>query len=262
MSEQENDVTQPQESTSTPQAEAVVEPAVVEVAGSAAEAVAVEPATAEAAPATAPATESGAAAAPVAPPAQGRQQGGENRRQPQQRGEGQRKERGPREGQGPREGLKEAPRGDRPPREGRGPGGGGERRDRAQGGRGPGREMGRDRRPEPPADIDLEKLIVDSLYLDNQAHAIVIRMRDMDSGTRSQLRRLFSAVRRACRAVEADRQHQFVMLRARLAYTIARHQLRSLDTLEKLLLQVTRKNDPRGYERFRDLFEAIVAYNE
>ena len=113
MSEQENDVTQPQESTSTPQAEAVVEPAVVEVAGSAAEAVAVEPATAEAAPATAPATESGAAAAPVAPPAQGRQQGGENRRQPQQRGEGQRKERGPREGQGPREGLKEAPRGDR-----------------------------------------------------------------------------------------------------------------------------------------------------
>ncbi len=51
-------------------------------------------------------------------------------------------------------------------------------------------------------------------------------------------------------------------LRARLAYTIARHSLRSLDTLEKLLLQVTRKNDPRGYERFRDLFEAIVAYNE
>jgi len=84
----------------------------------------------------------------------------------------------------------------------------------------------------------------------------------MDSGTRSQLRRLFSAVRRACRAAEADRQHAFVMLRARLAYTIARHQLRSLDPLEKLLLQVTRKNDAKGYERFRDLFEAIVAYNE
>jgi len=32
--------------------------------------------------------------------------------------------------------------------------------------------------------------------------------------------------------------------------------------IEKLLLQVTRKNDPRGYERFKDLFEAIVAYNE
>ena len=29
-----------------------------------------------------------------------------------------------------------------------------------------------------------------------------------------------------------------------------------------LLLQVTRKNDARGYERFKDLFEAIVAYNE
>lgn len=87
-------------------------------------------------------------------------------------------------------------------------------------------------------------------------------MRDMDSGTRSQLRRFYSAVRRACRTVEAEKQHEFVMLRARLAYTIARHQLRSLDPLERLLLQVTRKNDVRGYERFRDLFEAIVAYNE
>ena len=108
----------------------------------------------------------------------------------------------------------------------------------------------------------MEKLISDPLYLDNQAHAVVSRMRDMDSGTRSQLRRFYNAVRRACRAPEGERQHEFVMLRARLAYTIARHSLRSLDTLEKLLLQVTRKNDQRGYERFRDLFEAIVAYNE
>ena len=88
------------------------------------------------------------------------------------------------------------------------------------------------------------------------------RLRDMDSGTKSQLRRLYNAVRRATRAAEAERQHEFVMLRARLAYTIARHSLRSLDTLEKLLLQVTRRNDAKGYERFRDLFEAIVAYNE
>ncbi|MGQ9632716.1 MAG: type III-A CRISPR-associated protein Csm2 [Bryobacteraceae bacterium] len=115
---------------------------------------------------------------------------------------------------------------------------------------------------EVPPEIDLDKLISDSLYLDNQAHGIVSRMRDMDSGTKSQLRRLYNAVRRACQAPESERQHQFVMLRARLAYTIARHSLRSLDSLEKLLLQVTRKNDPRGYERFRDLFEAIVAYNE
>ena len=144
-------------------------------------------------------------------------------------------------------------------------------RDRDRDRRGP-REGGGDRgrgegrpdrgRPEGPPEIDLEKLIADSLYLDNQAHGVVSRMRDMDSGTKSQLRRLYNAVRRACRAPENERQHQFVMLRARLAYTIARHSLRSLDTLEKLLLQVTRKNDPRGYERFRDLFEAIVAYNE
>ncbi len=165
----------------------------------------------------------------------------------------------------------------RPPRENRGGGGapkanegrgGGERgpgdrfgdrgRDQRGGGpRGPG-----DRRGEGPPEIELEKLMADSLYLDNQAHVIVSRMRDMDSGTRSQLRRLYNAVRRATRAPESERQHEFVMVRARLAYTIARHSLRSLDALERLLLQVTRKNDTRGYERFRDLFEAIVAYNE
>jgi CRISPR type III-A-associated protein Csm2 len=155
----------------------------------------------------------------------------------------------------------------RPPRE-RGP-----NRGPREGGRGPRpdgdrREGGRgdDRRGPPrfegPPDIELEKLVADSLYLDNQAHAIVSRMRDMDSGTRSQLRRLYNAVRRAVRAPENERQHEFVMVRARLAYTIARHSLRSLDSLERLLLQVTRRNDARGYERFRDLFEAIVAYNE
>ena len=87
-------------------------------------------------------------------------------------------------------------------------------------------------RPEGPPEIDLDKLIGDSLYLDNQAHAVVSRMRDMDSGTKSQLRRLYNAVRRAVRTPESERQHEFVMLRARLAYTIARHGLRSLDQLE------------------------------
>ncbi len=149
----------------------------------------------------------------------------------------------------------------RPPREGsRGP-----RDDRGgdRGDRGDRRGGDRDRgRPEGPPEIDIDKLIADSLYLDNQAHSIVSRMRDMDSGTKSQLRRLYSAVRRAVRAPESERQHEFVMLRARLAYTIARHGLRSLDQLERLLLQVTRKNDNRGYDRFKDLFEAIVAYNE
>jgi CRISPR type III-A-associated protein Csm2 len=151
----------------------------------------------------------------------------------------------------------------RPPREGRGPREGGDRGDRGERGDRFGDRRGGDRgRPEGPPEIELDKLIGDSLYLDNQAHAIVSRMRDMDSGTKSQLRRLYSAVRRAVRAPENERQHEFVMLRARLAYTIARHGLRSLDQLEKLLLQVTRKNDTRGYERFKDLFEAIVAYNE
>jgi CRISPR type III-A-associated protein Csm2 len=145
----------------------------------------------------------------------------------------------------------------RPPREGRGPREGGGRFEDRRGDRDRDRGL-----PEGPPEIDLDKLVADSLYLDNQAHGVVSRMRDMDSGTKSQLRRLYNAVRRACRAPDNERQHQFVMLRARLAYTIARHSLRSLDQLEKLLLQVTRKNDPRGYERFRDLFEAIVAYNE
>jgi len=163
----------------------------------------------------------------------------------------------------------------RPPREGR-PGGGPRGNDRGEGrggDRGPGDRSGAreqrggprgpgDRRGEGPPEIDLDKLISDSLYLDNQAHIIVSRMRDMDSGTKSQLRRLYNAVRRATRASESERQHEFVMVRARLAYTIARHSLRSLDALERLLLQVTRKNDIRGYEHFRDLFEAIIAYNE
>ena len=151
---------------------------------------------------------------------------------------------------GPHGGPQGGPRGDR----------GG---DRPGGDRDRGGPRGFDRgRPEGPPEIELEKLISDSLYLDNQAHSIVSRIRDMDSGTKTQLRRLYSAVRRAVRAPESDRQHEFVMLRARLAYTIARHGLRSLDQLEKLLLQVTRRNDIRGYERFKDLFEAIVAYNE
>ncbi len=149
---------------------------------------------------------------------------------------------------------------DRGGNEGRGGDRSGERGREQRGGGGP-RGPG-DRRGEGPPEIELEKLISDSLYLDNQAHVVVSRMRDMDSGTRSQLRRLYNAVRRATRAPEGERQHEFVMVRARLAYTIARHSLRSLDALERLLLQVTRKNDIRGYERFRDLFEAIIAYNE
>jgi len=178
-------------------------------------------------------------------------------------------------GQGPRpEGERGPDRRDGSPRQGKG-----ERRDgRPEGRPGEGRPGGDrggdrggergDRGPRPggrfdfPQDIDLEKLINDSLYLDNQAHAVVVRIRDMDSGTRSTLRRLYNSVRRATRAPENERQHEFVMLRARLAYTIARHGLRSLDQIERLLLQVTRKNEARGYERFRDLFEAIVAYNE
>ena len=154
-----------------------------------------------------------------------------------------------------------------PRRDDRRPGGGREGGGREGGSRPEGRHEGRPGGGGRPfegfaAEIELEKLISDSLYLDNQAHMVVARMRDMDSGTKSQLRRLYNAVRRAVRAPESDRQHQFVMLRARLAYTIARHSLRSLDALERLLLQVTRKNDVKGYERFKDLFEAIVAYNE
>src|ERR1051325_4103743 len=100
----------------------------------------------------------------------------------------------------------------RPPREGRdnrGPreGGGGPPRDRRDDRRG----GDRDRREGPP-EIELEKLISDSLYLDNQAHGVVSRMRDMDSGTKSQLRRLYSAVRRAVRAPENERHNEFVVL--------------------------------------------------
>src|SRR5689334_18915042 len=197
-----------------------------------------------------------------APKSAPRQEGRPQGQRPQGQGQPRREDRPPRP-----ERRGGAPGGGR--REGRG----GERGDRPPGGRPHGDRPGGDRGPrgdrpgggrpfEMAPEIELEKLISDSLYLDNQAHAVVARMRDMDSGTKSQLRRLYNAVRRAVRAPENERQHQFVMLRARLAYTIARHSLRSLDALERLLLQVTRRNDARGYERFKDLFEAIVAYNE
>lgn len=173
-------------------------------------------------------------------------------RPPRPEGKGGGGERGGDRGRGPRPEGGKGGGGDRGPR--------GDRGDRGEhrgdrGGRDRGHFGG-------PPEIDLEKLIADSLYLDNQAHNVVARIGNLDSGTKSQLRRLYNAVRRACRTPEGERQHQFVMLRARLAYTIARHSLRSLDQIERLLLQVTRKNEARGYERFRDLFEAIVAYNE
>jgi CRISPR type III-A-associated protein Csm2 len=234
---------------------------------SAAETPAPEPAAPET-PAPAAAAEAAAVETPVpateapkqsTPKPEGRPQG----QRPQGQGQQRREDRPPR----PERTGGGAPGGER--REGRG----GERGDRPPGGRPHGDRPGGDRGPrgdrpgggrpfEMAPEIELEKLISDSLYLDNQAHAVVARMRDMDSGTKSQLRRLYNAVRRAVRAPESERQHHFVMLRARLAYTIARHSLRSLDALERLLLQVTRRNDARGYERFKDLFEAIVAYNE
>ena len=180
-------------------------------------------------------------------------------RQGQPQGQGQ-ANRPPRESSPPQAGA--ASGGGRPERGERPPHQGGDRPDRGGGDRDRGRFE--QRRPDFGfnVDIELEKLVADSLYLDNQAHIVAGRMRDMDSATKSHLRRFYNAVRRACRTPEAERQHEFVMLRARLAYTIARHSLRSLDSLEKLLLQVTRKNDAKGYERFKDLFEAIIAYNE
>src|ERR1035441_7754979 len=110
----------------------------------------------------------------------------------------QRKEnRPPREGRGAQGAPQgSGPRGDPPGGErpgGERPGGAGPGGDRPGGDRGDrGDRRGFDRgRPEGPPEIELEKLIGDSLYLDNQAHAIVSRMRDMDSGTKSQLRRLY-----------------------------------------------------------------------
>src|ERR1051325_1329296 len=122
------------------------------------------------------------------------------------------------------------PREGRPPRREEG-GGRGDRRDDRRG------DRGHDRgRPDGPPEIELEKLIADSLYLDNQAHGIVSRMRDMDSGTKSQLRRLYSAVRRAVRAPENERHNEFVVLRARLAYAIV-SRMRDMDSGTKSQLR-------------------------
>lgn len=233
-----------------------VQPEVTSVA----ETPAPEPAAPEA---PAPAAAAEAAAVETAKQSESKPEGRPQGQRPQGQGQQRREDRPPRPdnrggGGEKREGRagERSERGDRPP-------GGRPHGDRPGGDRGPRSDRPGGGRPfEMAPEIELEKLISDSLYLDNQAHAVVARMRDMDSGTKSQLRRLYNAVRRAVRAPESERQHHFVMLRARLAYTIARHSLRSLDALERLLLQVTRRNDARGYERFKDLFEAIVAYNE
>lgn len=201
------------------------------------------------------------AAGPAADPAKQEPSNQETKPQEKREDRPRREDRPPRGPQGSGAERRDQ-RGDRPPDRNRENRGDDRRGDDRRGDRREGGRPGGGRPFEGPPEIEIEKLISDSLYLDNQAHAVVARMRDMDSGTKSQLRRLYNAVRRAVRAPESERQHQFVMLRARLAYTIARHSLRSLDALERLLLQVTRKNDARGYERFKDLFEAIVAYNE
>jgi len=229
-----------------------------------------EETTAAASPAAeTPVVETAAAAAPAqeAPKPEGPKQDGRQQGQKPQ-GQPRREDRPPRPSDRGGEKREGRPGGENRGGERRGPERGGDRGGDRGENRGGDRGDRREGRPggfrpfDAAPDIELEKLISDSLYLDNQAHAVVVRMRDMDSGTKSQLRRLYNAVRRAVRAPESERQHQFVMLRARLAYTIARHSLRSLDALERLLLQVTRRNDARGYERFKDLFEAIVAYNE
>jgi CRISPR type III-A-associated protein Csm2 len=230
-------------------------------ATSTAEAPAAETPVAATPAAAAPAVEAPQQETPVQEPPKRESPRPQPQGQPPRRDDRPREDR-PREDRPPRGDNRDKRAGERKPDDRR-PGGGPDR-----GERGDRRDDRRDTRPgggrpfEMAPEIELEKLISDSLYLDNQAHGVVARMRDMDSGTKSQLRRLYNAVRRAVRAPENERQHQFVMLRARLAYTIARHSLRSLDALERLLLQVTRRNDARGYERFKDLFEAIVAYNE
>jgi hypothetical protein len=132
-----------------------------------------------------------------------------------------------REGRGPRDA--------RPPREGGREGGG--RPDRG--------------RPEGPPEIDLERLITDSLYLDNQAHSVVSRMRDMDSGTK---RLRGSTTRCGAPAALNERQHQFVMLRAGSRTQSRAIRCSSLDTLENSCCKSPERTT-RGYERFRDLFE-------
>ena len=209
MSEFENEQTPAETAPAEPeQAAPVAESAPVEVAPPA-----------EAAPEAAPAVEAAVEAAPAeAPSAQAAPRPPREPRPPRKEGEGKpRGERPPRpEGERP-----PRPEGERPPRPEKGPrperqergdrpkGGGerregGERRDdrgRPRDGRPGSRDQGRPfGRPDIPVDIEIEKLVADSLYLDNQAHAVVSRIREMDAGTRSQVRRLFSAVRRACRA--------------------------------------------------------------
>src|SRR5256885_17158592 len=129
----------------------------------------------------------------------------------------------------------------RPPREGRGP---------REGGGGPPRGEGRrdDRRDdrrgdrgfrEGPPEIELEKLISDSLYLDNQAHGVVSRMRDMDSGTKSQLRRVGDTARPPHPVAADGNPAQIAFLGPRPADTPPPHPLWRPGSVAKNSLQFT-----------------------
>src|SRR5205809_7591552 len=102
----------------------------------------------------------------------------------------------------------------RPPREARGPREGGGGPPRGEGRRDDRREDRRGDRGfrEGPPEIELEKLISESLCLDNQADGVGSRGRDMESGTKGQLRRLCHAVRRARWAARELTPHGLVLV--------------------------------------------------
>jgi len=121
---------------------------------------------------------------------------------------------------------------------------------------------GGDRRMEGPPEIELEKLISDSLYLDNQAHAVVSRMRDMDfrnqDAVAPALRR--GAPRRARAGKRAAARVCYAARAAGLHYCAARAaQPRPARTAAAA--GYAQERHPR-LRAVQGPFRAIVAYNE
>ncbi len=100
---------------------------------------------------------------------------------------------------------------------------------------------------------DSQKLVEDAKKLGEYLASKRGRVKAM---TTSQIRNIFSEVK----AMRKFNKYEMDLLRPKLAYT-ARHE--EVIDLEKVLDDAIREvgNDEKKFERFKDFFEAVVAYH-
>jgi len=80
--------------------------------------------------------------------------------------------------------------------------------------------------------------------------------------TSSQIRNIYGSVKKM--QMRGFDEHQFLMLKPKLAYAAKRANNDSAQLLKNVLTQAIDlvENDPEKFERFVDFFEAILAYHK